>query len=487
MKLKAQAISGIRWTALENAISLLVSLASISILTRFLVPEDFGLMAIAMVVIGFSQAFVDMGFSNAILYRQDLTSRQLSTLYWLNLCAGLIVFAILLIGAQLVAGFYAEPSLQAVVMLASINFLILPLGQQFAVLMRKEFKFHLLSKIGIFGRLLTLLVAVLLAYYGFGVYALVISNLVGAAVTTILMIYFGLTYHRPALQMHVSEVKDFFSFGAYQMMEKMANYFNSNIDTIIIGRALGVGDLGIYNIAKQLTMRPAQMINPIVTRVALPLMAKMQNDIPQLKNIYLTSINYLCSVNFPIYFMIYFFANDITLLMLGEKWLHAVPTIQLLAIYCALRSIGNPVGSLLLARGRAKLAFLWNLALLAILPVSMFIGSFWGLHGIAMSLVIMSLALMLPNWLVLVQPLCGAAFVEYHRQIIKPAVIAWGGAVAAFHLVQAIDFAWGRLLLGAWLCLAFLLVLNFCFNRQFVSALQQFASERKSNQPEAAD
>lgn len=487
MKLKDQAISGVKWTALENVISLIVSLASISILAKFLAPGDFGLMALATVVIGFSQAFVDMGFSNAILYKQNLTRVQLSTLYWLNLIAGAVVFSLIALGSGLIATFYSEPRLQDIMTLTGTIFLILPFGQQFAVLMRKELQFHLLSKIGISGRIVTLLVAIFLACDDYGVYSLVVSSLVGAVFTTFFMVVFGLGLHRPALTLKVSEVREFFSFGAYQMMEKIANYFNSNVDSLIVGRMLGVNELGIYSVAKQLTMRPAQMINPVITRVSLPLMAKVQDDICELKNIYLSSINYLCSVNFPIYFMVIFFAKDITLLMLGVKWLDAVPTIQLLAAYCGLRSVGNPVGALLLARGRARLAFIWNMALLAVLPLVMLLGSAWGLHGIALSLVITAFVLMLPTWLYLVRPLCGATFIEYHRLILRSALIAAIGVSGAFYLLVMIEAPWARVLTGTAVCSIFLLLLNYVFNRQFISALLQFARKKKPSQLKTVD
>lgn len=487
MTLQRQVVSGVRWTALENAVNVILSIASISILAKFLEPHDFGLMALAVVVLGFSQAFVDLGFSNAIIHKQALTHVQLSTLYWLNVLSGVVVFLIIIALSSVISGFYNEPGLVEVLSLAAVNFLILPFGQQFSALLRKDMCFQQVSKIGIVGRFSSFLVSAALAYYGAGVYALVISSLIGSALNTFLLVAAGLKIHRPGMRVQFSEVRDVFTFGAYQTAEKIVNYFNTNLDAILVGRVLGAGDLGLYSVAKQLTMRPSQFINPIVTRVSLPVMAKIQDDLPRLKSVYLRSINYLCSVNFPIYMMIIFFAKDITLLLLGERWLAVTAAIQLLSVYCAIRSTGNPVGGLLLAKGRAKLAFWWNVGILLVIPIVILIGSQWGIYGVSVSLVLMASALICPNWFFLVRPVCGARFFEYHRQIIVPALIAVVASALAFYACAELSNSWVRLIIGSLVCGVTLLILNCLFNRSFISTLLQFTLKKKASQLKMVD
>ncbi len=165
----------------------------------------------------------------------------------------------------------------------------------------------------------------------------------------------GLKEYKPSFVFKVGKIKEFLSFGAYQMGEKSINYFNSQVDTILIGKLLGMEALGIYSIAKQLIMRPAQVINPIITKVTFPTMAKVQEDTERLKKIYLKTMNYLSSINFPIYAFLFVMAPDLVPLIFGDKWYEAIVIVQILSIYGAIRS----TGSLLLANW----GFYWNLGL----------------------------------------------------------------------------------------------------------------------------
>jgi len=127
MSLKAKAIHGVKWTTASTIVTTLLQLLQLAILARFLDPSAFGLMALVMVVIGFSQAFLDMGISNAIIHKQEITQEQLSTLYWVNILAGIGLFAIISALAPLVSIFYAEPELTALIIIVGLTLSFSPL------------------------------------------------------------------------------------------------------------------------------------------------------------------------------------------------------------------------------------------------------------------------------------------------------------------------------------------------------------------------
>lgn len=411
MGLKAQAISGVKWTTLSTVVANILQLIQVAILARFLEPSAFALMALVNVVIGFSQAFLDMGISNAIIHRQEVSKEKLSTLYWVNVVSGFFIFILIVLVAPLVASFYRESELTKLIYMLAISFIIQPFGQQFMVLWQKELRFRDIANIEITTKFISLIVSVYLAYKGYGVYALLYGTLVSVLSQTAQFMYKGLQEYRPSFVFKLGEIKEFLSFGAYQMGEKTINYFNSQIDTILIGKLLGMEALGLYTIAKQIIMRPAQIINPIITKVTFPTMAKIQYDILRLKNIYLKTINYLSSVNFPIYAFIFIFAHDIVMIIFGEKYFEAIYIMQILSVWGAMRSTGNPVGSLLLARGKANWGFWWNLGLFFYVPIGIYVGSHWGLEGVSWALVFLSFPLgMIANWYFLVRNLCGAGF-----------------------------------------------------------------------------
>jgi O-antigen/teichoic acid export membrane protein len=474
LNLKAQAISGVKWTTFSTVITTILQLLQLSILTRFLEPSAFGLMALVMVVVGFSQAFLDMGISNAIIHKQEISKDQLSTLYWVNVLAGFLLFCIIVLIAPFISDFYKEPELTNLILIVALTFIIQPFGQQFMVLWQKEMRFSEIAKIDIANKFISLILSVYFAYKGYGVYALVYGILAGVLVQTILFMVKGLNEYKPSFVFKIKKIKEFLNFGAYQMGEKTINYFNSQIDTILIGKLLGMEALGIYSVAKQLIMRPAQVINPIITKVTFPTMSKVQQDTERLKKIYLKTINYLSSINFPIYAFLFIMAPDLVPLIFGSKWNEAILIVQILSLYGAIRSTGNPIGSLILAKGKANWGFWWNLGLFFYVPIGIYISSQWGLVEISWGLVFIMISLVIPNWFFLVKPLCGASFIKYHKEIVLPAIISIIAGIIISLFVDYIDDLVQRLILGTILWFVMIVGLNLLLNRKFLVEIKGF-------------
>lgn len=473
MSLKNQTISGVKWTTLSTVIITVLSLVQVSIVTRFLNPSDFGLMALVMVVVGFSQNFLDMGISNAIIHKQSTTREQLSTLYWVNIFAGIILCVIINMIAPVVADIYQEPKLSKLISMVSITFVIQPFGQQFMVLWQKEMRFKELALAQIISKIFGVTTVIYFSIKGYGVMALVYGNIVGSISMAVQLIFRGYKEYRPLFIFKPRDIREYMSFGAYQMGEKTINYFNSQMDTILIGKLLGMESLGIYNIAKMIVIKPSMIINPIVTRVTFPAMAKIQNESKRLKLIYLKTINYLSSVTFPIYCFIFIFSTEIVSVMFGEKWIEAIPIMQILALWAALRGTGNPVGSLLLAKGKASWGFWWNFGMLFYFPFGIFAGSNWGLSGVSYSLLFMVFPVgIIANWYFLVRPLANIAFYEYHKEILRPLMISIISGIIVIISIMLIDEIFTRLLIGIILGTLSVILLNLKYNNTFLHEIK---------------
>ncbi len=475
MDLKSKAFSGVKWTSISSIVVAFLQLTQMAILARYLEPADFGLMAIVMVVIGFSSLFMDMGISSAIIHRQNITHNQLSSLYWLNLGAGILLALLVYILAPTIAFFYEEAALTPLVRLLSLTFIISAIGNQYRILYQKELQFNHLAKVEILSAFVGFIAAVYFAVNGFGVYSLIYAALVKVVVANFLFFITGLKKHKPSLHYRHTDINSMIGFGMFQMGERSINYFNSQFDTILIGKLLGTESLGVYTIAKTLVMKPAQIINPIITKVTFPVMAKVQDDEVKLRSIYLKTINYLCSINTPIYIAIAVLAEPIVFLLFGKHWGDAVPILQILSAYYILRSTGNPIGALQLAKGRADLGFYWNALLFVFVPMSIYLGSFHGLHGIAYSLVVLSLVFSIPNWYFMVKPLCGAKFVEYFFNIAQPILLSSLSAILAFVLSSNVFkdiYVNGLLFLS--MATIFLLLLSFVANTESSKLLKGF-------------
>ncbi len=411
-KLRKKIISGIKWTSISTLTSAILQLLQITVLARILEPADFGLVTIIMVIVGLSQVFADFGLNMAIIHKQDILAEQLSTLYWLNILFGLVLFILLVILSPLIANFYNIPSLSHLIPIAAIAIVIQSTSKQFLALFEKKMQFNTIAKIDIFSMFVNFLLSVLLAIKGFGVFSLIIPFLVFHLLKSFLLILKGLQFHKPKLVFDVKSVKYFIRFGVFQTGAGIVNYFNSQVDVLIIGRLLGSETLGIYSLAKQLTQRPAQIINPIVTRVTFPIMARVQDDLKELKKIYLSTLKYISLINAIAYSCVIVFSETLVNIFLGEKWAEATDLVRILAIYFAIRAIGNPIGSLIMARGKTEYEFYWNIGLLFSFPLFVYVGCYKGIYGVAYALVISVVLMIFFMWYFLMRKLCGVTLKE---------------------------------------------------------------------------
>ena len=145
-----------------------------------------------------------------------------------------------------------------------------------------------------------------------------------------------------------------------------------------------------------------------------------------------------------------------------------------MSIYGAIRSTGNPIGSLMLAKGKANWGFWWNFGLFLYVPIGIYISSQWGLLGVSWGLVIIMTSLIIPNWYLLVKNLCNAGFIEYHKEIFVPFIVSFSSAMVTYTFVTCIDNMLIRLILGSIIGLMMIIGLNYIFNRKFLIELKGF-------------
>lgn len=414
MNLKSQAVSGVKWSGVSMGARIALQFIALAVLAHLLSPSVFGLMGMIMVVVGFAQAFADMGISNAIIHRQDATKDQLSSLYWLNILAGTILFFVVCASTPLVVRFYHEPGLYNLLYLTAVIFLITPFGQQFQILMQKELRFNELAKIEIAASIVNSTVAIGLAFSGFGVYSLIWGQLAGTTTKVLMLRRTGFRNWRPGFHFSSRDLRGYLSFGLYQMGEKTINYLNSNLDYLLIGSMLGAKSLGYYTLAYNLIIKPSTMINPVITKVAFPVFSRVQNETDRLKKGYLKVLQLLSTVNFPMMAGLAVVAPIAVPVIFGEKWLPSIILIQILAIVGSLRSTGNPVGSLMLAKGRADLGFKWNLTLMITQIPGLYLGAkLDGTVGVAIAFAILMCIYSVFNYIILIRTMLGPCLHEY--------------------------------------------------------------------------
>ena len=405
-------------------------------------------MALVAAVIAFAQIFSDMGISNAIIHHQKISQEELSSLYWLNVLASMVLMLLLILLSPYIALWYHEPRMQPILMLVSLSFLIAALAQQLRVMAEKQLRFQKIAIIELAASLLSFTTGVLIAFEGGGVYALVLGMLTGVSVTTLLTWCFLAEGWRPLWRLHLGDIKEFLSFGAYMVGFSLINTLNMQADVLIGGRILGTSSLGAFSLPKDLSLRIATIINPIVTRVGLPMMAQAQGDKKLLKSIYLKTLLMTASVNFPLYFMVAIFAPEIVTIMFGSQWQESVSLLRILAFWGLLRSTGNPVGSLVFAIGRPRWMFWWSLGQMLFQVPIFWEGAKYGTQGLAIALLISSAISILAIWYILVRPACGATLSVFSRRFFVPFFISAFAAAISFTTAMLFEMALIRLSKG---------------------------------------
>jgi len=418
MSISKQAINGVKWTTVATATIAISMLLKISVLTRFLDKSDFGLIALATFILGFMDLFMDMGITSAILHKQNIQKREYASLYWLNVIFSLILFGLLIALSPLLASFYEEPLLVPLIALMGVGIIFSAVGRQYKTILQKEIEFKTIAIVEIIAAVISLILAIILAIQNFGVYALVYSALAQYFISNVLFFMIGIRKQPLMFHYNYAETKPFLKIGIYQVGSQVVNYFNRDLDILIVGKFFGTELLGGYSLAKQLIFRPAQILNPIFTRVASPILAKMQSDIKLLKTNYLKLLNAVSSINIPIYTGIVIFAPLIVTILYGEQYLNIVPVVRILSVYMIFRAIGNPVGSLVIATGRTDLEFYWNIFTLIFLPIAIFIGAQFSIEMVAFAITAAMAVLLVPSWRFLVYRLTGASLKEYLVAII---------------------------------------------------------------------
>jgi O-antigen/teichoic acid export membrane protein len=404
--LRDRAGRAVRRTGISSVIVAGLQLTQAIVLARLLAPDEFGVVSLLLLAVSFGQSFADMGTSNAIIQRRETAAEQLSSLFWLNIAAGLTLLGLVALGAPAAASFFAEPRLQTPLLLAALIFPVTAAGQLHFALMQRELRFGYLVVVDVTSVSAGTIVTVATVLGGQGILAVVWGQLVTACVRALLLLAGGARDFLPSLRFRRADLSAYISFGLYQLGERVLGYFTWNADKILIGRLLGTQALGYYEIAYQLVIRPVSVLNPVVTRVAFPIFARIQNDNARLRQGYLEVIRVLAFVGMPLYLGMSAAAEPLVRALFGPGWEPAAAVLQVLALLGLFYTLGNPLGSLLLAKGRADVGFWLHVAALIVYVFAVFIGASWGISGVAVALVISSAFILFPlevpirRWLV---------------------------------------------------------------------------------------
>ena len=415
-------MNGGKWITISTVISTLFQFIQVAVLARVLAPSDFGIVSISNLIIAFFQVFANLGFSNSIIYKQESDRSVLSTLYYLNLIVGFLIFAAIHASAPYIISFYHEPKLERVLNLSSYYFLIAYFGQLYMFLLEKELRFKSVAIIDITGTVIGSAVTITLAYNGYHELSLIIGSLVMQTVKTVLQIAFGLRFFFPRLVFNLKNIEEHLRFGIFNMGDGFLGFIQSNSDNIFLGGMMGVKMLGYYTIAYQLAIFPITKLNPIILQVAYPILARMKESTADLKKSYLKILDFISYCNLPLLAGLFITADAVVPLIYGPGWEQTIELIRIFVFVGIFVCLSHPLYTVAFTKGKPNLLFYLNLGTLIVkIPLVYVFGTLWGVTGIAMAFLLTTLLNMIVNF-AMVHYLIGDFVGDFLKNIAKPII-----------------------------------------------------------------
>ncbi len=372
---KQQLLSGVFYTAVAKYSGVIISIVVVGVLSRLISPDDFGVMSIATVIIAFFNLFTDMGISPAIVQHKELTEDNLSDIFSFTVWMGIVLAALFFVASWPIAAFYHSDVLRTLCQILSVNlfFASITIVPGALFYKNKEFKYIALRSFII--QVSTGTLSIVAALLGAGLYALLITPIL----SSILM--FGISVQRYPQRMRLTSgwasLSKIFSYSAYQFMFNFINYFSRNLDKLLLGKYMSMSDLGYYDKSYRLMMLPLQNITQVITPVMHPIFSDFQNDLQRLATSYERIVRLLAFIGIPLSVVLFFTAEEITLIICGDLWMPSIPVFRVLALSVGVQIILSSSGSIFQAAGDTRSLFVCGVFSSVLNVAGMLVGVFY--------------------------------------------------------------------------------------------------------------
>lgn len=372
----------------------ILSMVSAAVLGRLLTPQDYGLVAMVAVFTNFSSAFRNLGLSAATMQKAEINYGQISTLFWVNVLLSVVTMLVTAALAPLIALFYGEPRLTRITLVIIISFIFSGVAVQHEALLKRQMRFAALGTIDIVSALCGLTIGILLASRGAGYWALVFAQLAIAA-TYAAGVWIACDWH-PGLPSRNSGVRSMINFGSNLTGYNILNYFSRNTDNLLIGRAWGALQLGLYTRAYQLLLLPLDQICAPLDGVAVTALSRLVETPERYRQAYLRILEKLVMLTMPGVMLMIATSDWLVRLMLGPQWVETGRIFAVLGIVGLAEPVSMAVGWLLISQGRTRDVLRWGVIDSIISVASIAAGLPWGALGVAVSYALVGLCLRKP-------------------------------------------------------------------------------------------
>lgn len=397
--LGARTLRGIGWSGLTTVGKALLTLLVLAVLSRLLTPAEFGLLGIAWILVDLARRVGQTGIGHALIQRAELTERHIDVGFTLSVALGAAVAAAIWLLAPHFARMFGEPIVSELLRALSLAFVIGGVGVVPEHLLRRNLRFRPLAVVDLLSYLVGYgLIAVVLAFRGFGVWALVWGEVARMAIRTAAVTLYSPP--RPRLRVSVREARDLISPGAGLSLTQGFDFIVRTGAHFVVGRWLGAMSLGFYTRADRLASLPFEYLNGILFEVLFPAMAERRERVDRLRLVHLHGLEILSLAMLPVGGLMLVSAPEIVAVVLGGRWGETVSVLGILALAVPFQTCGILNTATIRASGAAYREA-WRQAAHAFLIVlGAWLGSRWGLNGVAVAIVgAQIIAFVLTTWL----------------------------------------------------------------------------------------
>lgn len=423
MSLVQKTTQGLFWVSISIIMVKIINFVVTAILARLLEPKDFGLIAIAFIIVNFFDLLKDMGVGTALIYTKKDYDKTANTVFFLLPGLAAVFYVICYFVAPLAADFFNEPDITAIIRVLGLIFVIQSFWGLPSGMLDKNLEFNKGAIIQILPKIGYGISAIWLALNGFGVWSIVIGWLFLEVIS--LITTWSIVKWRPSFKFDRKIAVELLSYGKHVIVASIIVFLISIVDVTYIGRILGPGDLGLYSIALSSTGLLTSQVSLIMGRVSFPVYSSIRDKKDTLKKVYINIIRYTSLITIPASFGIFAIAWDFVKIVYGEKWLPAVAVFQVLSFYGLNRSLLSTTEQLYLAAGKPEVRTKLNLLQLVLMSVLMYpLTMRYGILGT-------SIAVVLPSTLIVFLTFreAGKIIEENFMYIARPLLPAIAGSI----------------------------------------------------------
>ena len=373
--IKQQIFSGVFYTAIAKYSGIFISLIVTAVLARMLSPDDFGVVAVATVIINFFNIFTNIGFSSAIIQNKELTKRDLSNIYIFTVWLGIILGVLFFLSSWIIANYYQNTQLIFICQLLSVSLFFSAAAMVPNTLFYRDKDFKFIAYRTFFIQITVGMLSVAVALCGGGLYALTIQPIL----SSLLLYLISLKKYPQKFRFTsgIVSVKKIWNYSVYQFLFNIVNYFTRNLDKLLIGKYMGMSPLGYYEKSYRLMMLPLQNITFVITPVMHPVLSDYQNDMGKLGNAHERIVRLLAFIGFPLSILLSFCSDELILLFFGNQWLPSIPVFRILSLTVGIQLILSSSGSFYQAGNDTRGMFICGVFSATASVVSILIGIFY--------------------------------------------------------------------------------------------------------------